>query len=240
MKKIMEIYRDIEEKTMTDEKRKSAKNDYFAFYIGRPLSYFLTIPLLNKNVSPNTVTIFSIVPLIIGSVIMSLTTNKFVLFLSWCCFFLWNLLDGVDGNLARYRKQFSKNGSVLDATAGYLCMYLLYFSSGIAATCITENNLYTILGSLSGLFVIFPRLIMHKYISSVGNDKSASKIKDKSSFSFSKVIALNFTSITGFPQIFLLISILTNQLPLFTVIYLLINFIVMMVSLFSLFKQGEK
>ena len=38
--------KDIENKTMSPEKRKSAKNDYFAFYVGRPLSYILTIPFL--------------------------------------------------------------------------------------------------------------------------------------------------------------------------------------------------
>ena len=31
--------KEIEQKTMSPEKRKSAKNDYFAFYVGRPLSY---------------------------------------------------------------------------------------------------------------------------------------------------------------------------------------------------------
>ena len=36
--------KDLENKTMSPEKRKSAKNDYFAFYVGRPLSYILTIP----------------------------------------------------------------------------------------------------------------------------------------------------------------------------------------------------
>lgn len=56
----------IEEKTMNTEKRKSAKNDYFAFYIGRPLSYILTIPFLYTNISPNTVSVLSIVPLGIG------------------------------------------------------------------------------------------------------------------------------------------------------------------------------
>lgn len=40
--------KDIENKTMSPEKRKSAKNDYFAFYVGRPLSYILTIPFLYR------------------------------------------------------------------------------------------------------------------------------------------------------------------------------------------------
>ncbi len=35
------------------------------------------------------------------------------------CFFLWNLLDGVDGNLARYKGISSPMGSVVDAMSGY-------------------------------------------------------------------------------------------------------------------------
>ena len=38
--------KEIAQKTMSAEKKNSAKNDYFAFYIGRPLSYVLTIPFL--------------------------------------------------------------------------------------------------------------------------------------------------------------------------------------------------
>ena len=41
--------KDIENKTMSPEKRKSAKNDYFAFYVGRPLSYILTIATVYKG-----------------------------------------------------------------------------------------------------------------------------------------------------------------------------------------------
>ena len=44
--------KDIEEKSMTPEKRAMAKNDLFAFYIGRPLSYVLSIPFMYMNISP--------------------------------------------------------------------------------------------------------------------------------------------------------------------------------------------
>ena len=104
--------KDIENKTMSPEKRKSAKNDYFAFYIGRPLSYILTIPFLYTSISPNTVSLISIIPIIVGFVLMCIGSTKKVLIVGWLMFFLWNLLDGVDGNIARYKKQFSKMGSV--------------------------------------------------------------------------------------------------------------------------------
>ena len=46
--------------------------------------------------------------------------------ISWILFFMWNLLDGVDGNVARYRRQFSKMGSVYDAMAGYIASALMF------------------------------------------------------------------------------------------------------------------
>ena len=93
--------KEIEQKTMSPEKRKSAKNDYFAFYIGRPLSYVLTIPFLYTNISPNAVSLISIIPLVIGFLLMCFGTGKEILVVGWLLFFLWNLLDGVDGNIAR-------------------------------------------------------------------------------------------------------------------------------------------
>ena len=61
----MNIVKDMAQKTMTPEKRKQAKNDFFAFYIGRPLSYVLTVPFLKLKIKPNTVSLISIFPSII-------------------------------------------------------------------------------------------------------------------------------------------------------------------------------
>lgn len=122
--------RDIENKTMSSEKRKSAKNDYFAFYIGRPLSYILTIPFLYIGISPDAVSLISIIPIIIGFAFMCIGNTKTILIAGWLMFFLWNLLDGVDGNIARYKKQFSKMGSVYDAMSGYIAMVLIFFWMG--------------------------------------------------------------------------------------------------------------
>lgn len=238
--------KEIESKTMSPEKRKSAKNDYFAFYVGRPLSYVLTIPFLYTNISPNAVSLISIIPLIIGSVLMYTAQNKVVLTLGWAMFFLWNLLDGVDGNIARYKKQFSPLGSVYDAMSGYIAMVLSFFAWGIAAShhlgyvgnvINIPNDIYVILGGLSGIFVIFPRFIMHKAITTLGDADSMNSVKDKSEYGFVKLVALNLTSIAGFVQVIMLIAILVDLLDLFTIGYFLLNLMVMMVSLRSIFKS---
>lgn len=236
----MSIYRickDIERKTMSPAKKAMAKNDYFAFYVGRPLSYLLTVPFVKTNITPNQISYLSIIPLIVGFIIMIFTTDFVVLLLAWFLFFLWNLLDGVDGNLARYREQYSKDGSVVDAMAGYVAMVLTYFGAGIVAAHLNDSDVYIILGALSGISLIFPRLVMHKYINTVAQDESVSSIKDKSDFNTIKILALNMTSITGIPQVLLLLTILTNQWVLFTLVYFTINFLLMIFSLYSLFKK---
>ncbi|MDG2956252.1 CDP-alcohol phosphatidyltransferase family protein [Bisgaard Taxon 10/6] len=237
----IEQYRDLRDKTMTPEKYESAKQDYFAFYIGRPLSYWLTIPFLKTSLTPNQVSYISIIPIFIGFLLMTFFESKSMLMLGWFMFFLWNLLDGVDGNLARYRKQFSKDGSVIDAMAGYASMAFTFLSAGVAASnydnLSLESKYFIILGALSSISLIFPRLVMHKYINSVGTDTASESVKDKKTFSPLKILALNLTSITGLPQVFLFIAILTTTLDYLTVIYFVINIAIMFASLHSLLRK---
>lgn len=240
--------REIAKKTMSPEKKATAKNDYFAFYIGRPLSYILTIPFLYTNISPNTISVLSILPLVIGFCLMYVSRGKLELFFGWLMFFLWNLLDGVDGNVARFKKQFSKMGSVYDAMSGYIAMVLSFFGWGIAAAhnpgIIQEVlgipiDLYIIFGALSGILVIFPRLIMHKAITTLKDERALSSVKDKSNYSFVKIVALNITSITGFAQVLMLLAIVFDFLDLFTLIYFMINLAVCVISLYSVLKVND-
>lgn len=244
-KNIMITPRDIENKSMSPEKRKSAKNDYFAFYIGRPLSYIVTIPFLYTNISPNTVSLISVIPIIVGFVLMCIGSTNAVLIVGWLMFFLWNLLDGVDGNIARYKKQFSTMGSVYDAMSGYIAMVLSFFGWGVAAAhnpglfqSIVQlpPDFYIILGALSGIFVIFPRFIMHKAITTLGDQGSMKTVKDKSGYGFVKLVALNLTSIAGFVQVLMLIAVVFNIMDLFTIGYFVLNFMVMVVSIKSIFN----
>ncbi|HDL5700406.1 TPA: CDP-alcohol phosphatidyltransferase family protein [Mannheimia haemolytica] len=238
---LLELYRDIRDKTMSKEKYETAKQDYFAFYIGRPLSYWLTIPFLKTKLTPNQISYLSIIPIFIGFLLMMFFKSKAILVLGWLMFFLWNLLDGVDGNLARYKKQFSKDGSTIDAMAGYASMAITFLAIGIAASnydnLIFDDKYFIVLGALSSISLIFPRLVMHKYINTVGKDEASEGIKDKKSFSPLKILALNLTSITGFLQVFFLIAILIDVLDYLTIIYFFINVTIMFASLYSLLKR---
>lgn len=236
--------KEIEKKTMSPEKREKAKKDIFAFYIGRPITYALTIPFLYTNISPNTVSYLSFIPAISGFILLSVGHSVWLLVLGWFCFFAWSMLDGIDGNIARYKKQFSKIGDTLDAAAGYFAMALIFFGAGVAAAHnigpIGKNiripsEIYIILGGLSGLSTVLPRLIMHKSISSTG-EADMGGVQDRTHYGLAKTIALNITSIPGLVQILLLVSILIHTLDLYTIGYFFINLLVMVYSLKSVFK----
>ncbi|MDN7145080.1 CDP-alcohol phosphatidyltransferase family protein [Liquorilactobacillus mali] len=236
---------DIEKKTMTQEKRKMAKNDYIAYYFGRKLSYILTIPFLYFNISPNVISIISMVPILIGFFLFLIGHSSVMFFGGWVFLFLWNLIDGVDGNVARYKEQYSAMGSVYDAMSGYLAMVMTFFAAGLGAAHQSgvlifwgfNAEFYIICGALSGILVIFPRLIMQKAIVTLGNSSGVSSVKDKATFGFFKVIALNLSSVTGGAQFLLLLAVLFNLLDIYTIFYLFFNMAIAVVSLISIFRE---
>jgi len=236
--------REIERATMTNAKRKEAHNNYFAFYIGRPLSYLLTIPFLYTNITPNTITFISMILLMIGYLCFQFANGKAWFFIGWIFFFLWNLFDGVDGNVARYKKQFSENGDLWDTTAGYMAMVTTFMAAGVCAaktnsSILFQDDLYYILGAWTAIFSIFPRLVLHKKASSNLNSDSVHELRDKGSFSCIKIIALNLISITGFLQLIWLICIIFDKCTFFILSYFFINLIIMVVSLYKLLKESK-
>ena len=220
--------------TMTPEKKKIARNDYFAFYIGRPISYLFTIPFLWVNASPKTVTIFSIIIVWIAAGVMFVASNIKLAILAWVLFFIWNLLDGVDGNIARLKNIQSDNGSVWDAMSGYFAMFLLFASVGfytVNSIGVYEwSNLIIAMSVLSGLFQIFPRLVLQK-ARNTQKSENVDSLVDKSTFGLSKILALNLTSVTGGPQLILLLSILTGTTGYFVIFYFIVNGLLMIASL---------
>ena len=211
--------KEIEEKSMTPEKKAMAKNDMFAFYIGRPLSYVLTIPFLYTNLTPNTISMISIIPAVLGFIAACVTGSKVGMIVSWILFFMWNLLDGVDGNVARYRKQFSKMGSVYDAMAGYIASALMFYAGGIMAAHSAGP------------------LVRGGAVTTTMDKESVKDVMDKADYGLVKTIALNLRSCAGGAQALLLVAILFNITDLYTVCYLLFNTAVMIVSLRSVLKE---
>ena len=106
----MITYKDVAEKSMTSDKKASAQSDLFAFYVIRPISFFATIPFLYTSLTPNMISMISIIPVMIGFVISWFTYSKAGMLLSWLMFFIWDILDSVDGNVANGGAQYRSSG----------------------------------------------------------------------------------------------------------------------------------
>lgn len=220
---------------MTEEKIANAKNDIVAFYIGRPISYFFTIPCLYLGIKPNIISLISIFfPVIaFGCVYVG---NSFInALIGWVCLFIWNIMDGIDGNIARYTKQSSKLGSVWDATGGYFAMFFTFSYLGMVAYWHSNNIEYIIQGFLSGMACIMPRLIMHKKMSTFGNSKD--ELADKASFGIVKICILNISSVSGLAQLIILFAVLFNYSEQVTTLYWGLNTMIMIVAMHKIFKE---
>lgn len=239
----MITYKDIEAKAMPPEKREQCKDDLFSFYIGRKITYWMTIPFLYTKLSPNNVTFISIIMLLVGFVINCFANTKGLMLIAWLCYFLWSLLDGVDGNMARYRRQFSKMGDIYDTMGGYAAYALIFFGMGIGAWLnpgyvkSIPSGYYIILGGLSSISSIFPRLIYQKIKATFRDDEGADQVRRNKSLI--RKIEMNITSISGGTMVCSFVAIIFGLLDVFTLGYFLLNIMKMLLSLYIIFKNME-
>lgn len=236
-------YKEIYDIAVPAKKRKEERWNIFAGHIGRPLSVLMTVPLTKTSIKPTTVTGWSLICLIIGAILVSIQYNLTVSIVGWFFFLLWNLFDGVDGNLARSTHQCSNLGDLWDTMGGYAAMVLTYFSAGIAAYL--DNNaiefcdkyFLLIMGGATAIMSIFPRLIMQKKKTYGVNSDAVNKLTDKTHFGIKQIISMNLISPSGFLQVLFLMCIIFHYLNVFITCYLVINFFIMTISLRSLLKE---
>lgn len=234
---------EIEKRTMTPEKRREARSSYFAFYIGRPLSYVLTIPFLYTNISPNTVTVLSIICSLAGFAFLSWGQTIPQRLAGLLFFFLWNMGDGIDGNIARYKNVKSANGDLLDTLGGYLAMVLMILAMGNAAYFDQDGwrpadpAMPVMLSALSAAATVIPRLLMHRKLSLNPGKAEAAALKDKGSYGFAKIVALNLCDPAGFQEVVMLVCIVLSLNTQFTVLYFVLNVCMMLYSIRKLLER---
>ena len=243
----MITYKDVAEKSMTSDKKASAQSDLFAFYVIRPISFFVTIPFLHTSLTPNMISVISIIPVMIGFVLSWYIYSKTGMLVSWLMFFIWDILDSVDGNVARYRRQLSRLGSVYDAMSGYLEASFVFFSAAIMAAhssgplvragMLTAERL-VIFGGITAVMNMYPRLVMHKTVTTLMDKGQVKEISEKKEYGIVKIVALNLKSCAGGALVLMLLAILFNLLDLYTVFYLVFNLAVAVATIVSILRKN--
>ena len=235
--------KELHEKTLPDYKKKFVKMDYVSYYLWRPICDYATIVLLNTKITANFITILSFFSCIISLCFFIFVSNIYGALLGYLFFWIWNICDGIDGNIARYTNTCSKSGDLWDAVAGYAAMFVMYFGAGIYASNelsivqIPEisSEFYCIMGALSGMFTLFPRLITQKKESVYGKN-STKFMKDRSTFGIVKIVATNLTSINGLSGLLLLISIIFGFTNLYTIFYFVVMLLFVIATTYTIMK----
>lgn len=234
------FYKKIYHAAMPASKLAEEKLNVWVRIAVRPLSVLLTMAFIKSKTKPTTITKWSILSCVIGFFFFIFSNSVLTSLIGWLFFFMWAVLDGVDGNLARCTNQCSAIGDLWDTMGGYAAMVLMYFGAGIAAyydvnrVDFVETHINLILGGATAIFSIFPRLVMHKKKSSGIESKAVKTLSDKQNFNITKMLGLNLVSPSGAMQVILLCGILFHMLNFFIAFYCVVNFFIMMISLKTL------
>lgn len=234
-------YKEIYDKCVPEAKRSADKLNVWLYYVVRPLSIVATKPLLKTKITPTAVTALSMISTLIGFGLVSFGTTMGWKIVGWLGFFLWAILDCVDGNIARCKNQCSKRGELWDAAGGYLALSLIFFASGISAyyeksfVTVWSSEWNIILGGMTALLSIYPRLIAQKK-RAISDTHEVLSVMDKKNFSLPRIIAMNIESAIGLMQVLFLCSLIFQLSNVFIAFYFLVNLSICVVSLKDLLK----
>lgn len=238
---------ELHKKTLPEYKRNYVKIDYVSYYLWRPICDALTILFLKTKITATQVTIFLFYSCLASLACFALIPGIKGALLGYLFFWIWNISDGIDGNIARYTDTCSRSGDLWDALAGYVAMFVFYFGAGAVAAY--ENSLvpfeningihYVIMGSIAGVCTMLPRLTTQKKESVYGKE-AAKAMKDRTSFGPVKVLALNVISINGLAGLLFLIAIFLRMVNIFIIVYFVIMVSFGGVSLYMIMRKLEK
>lgn len=238
--------KELHKKTLPEHKKAAVKIDVVSYYLWRPICDFCSIILMNK-ISATAVTIISFYACIISLGFFTFMKGITGALLGYLFLWIWNIADGIDGNIARYTGTCSKRGDLWDAVAGYAAMIVFYLGMGLVAahenSIIILNSIsseaYVLMGAIAAICMIFPRLVTQKKQSVYGSDSTKS-FKNKESYGIIKKIALNVTSINGLAGFLFLIAIWMKMTNVLTIVYFIIMVLFGMASLYTVMRDLER
>lgn len=234
-------YKEVYDIAMPIQKREAERHNYWVVYVIRPLSVLMTIPLINTRIRPTIITAISVCASIISAVFLVLGQTVKLRLVGLFFIFLWAVLDGVDGNLARCQRTCSKQGELWDAFGGYASLVLIFLSVGIATyhdfnlIYFVDGHWYLFIGGLTAVVSIFPRLLYQKKMAICPDFKIKDPIRKNTKVGSLRIIQSNI-AISGGMQILLFVAIIFHLLNLFLLFYLILYSCLMVISLRQLLK----
>ncbi len=156
-------------------------------YVSRAARAVITKPMAflvvkYTPITPNQITVLSIIPGVSSLIFLALG-GKYTL-VGAILFFVYGLLDGVDGLVARARGLYSKQGQWLDGIIGFVLVPLTFL-----ATAIGLGDYYSLLvGSIASLCFPIQFVLIHYFKSEIVQCNESLQISASGKFEFLKYI----------------------------------------------------
>jgi phosphatidylglycerophosphate synthase len=166
-----------------------------AYFIARPLSYYLTWVFIKLGISANATSAASTFVAIAACTATAFLNDAWV---TVTLVLIWLTLDCVDGNIARVMRTGSKYGEFLDAISGYLLAAFL-------PLCLALNSSRKIVavGAIAGMLTLLPRLLLNKTTSLAGSARNSS---GDTGSGLLAAIGLSFFNLSGLGLIVLFLA----------------------------------
>jgi phosphatidylglycerophosphate synthase len=126
---------------------------WHGIYIARPISIYITIVFLKLGISANAATGIFLAVGVIGSVLLAFGDRG--LFFAGALFLqLWYLIDHVDGEIARYKKQSTFTGVYFDKICHYIVHPLIFLCIGLGIYLREQSIVFFLTSLLAGYSII--------------------------------------------------------------------------------------
>ena len=214
-------------------KKKNSRSSLWVRFFIRKLSFPFTYLFINMGWTANMVSLLSWVVIFIASVLLSINNFWFML-VGVILTNFWLVLDCVDGNIARCKKEKTFMGDFFDAIAGYGPFAFTTIGLGMAAYHTSfligseYHYIFIIIAAIGAVANIYTRLIHQKYLTcyfsakNYLNELEDINLKDtenKKSFAYIREqIDKNF-GVSGIFMPWLFVALFTNTFDIMLVVY---------------------
>lgn len=147
--------------------KKNSNSSWWVKLWVRKVSFIFTYLFINLGFSPNGVSVLSIFVALTSFVCFTIP-QTWALIAALICINLWLILDCVDGNIARCRKQKTVYGEFVDDIGGYYVVAFVYLAISVRAfyeggALINNTPIIIVIGAISCISDILARLINKDY-----------------------------------------------------------------------------
>lgn len=166
--------------------KKNSNSSWWVKLWVRRVSFFFTYIFINLGFSSNGVSVLSIFITLIACVLFMISA-KWAIIVAVVLINFWLVLDCVDGNIARCRKQKTVYGEFVDDIGGYYTVAFIYLAIGVCAynfggVMFEKNNIWlVVMGGVSSICDILARLIHKDYEHFTDKTLSEAERKEKNS-----------------------------------------------------------